>query len=241
MAQKIVIASGKGGVGKSSLTVGLARALRDQGKRVLAVDCDVGLRSLDLLFAVGDKLVFDWGDVLCGHCEAEKALIETDGLHLLAAPLSENDGFTPDGMRQLLSQYDEDFDFVLIDAPAGVSGEFLLAAAAADMGVLVATADDVCLRSASRAADVLRNAGLLNLRLVLNRFHLPAMEHSFLYNIDASIDRVGVQLLGVVPEDPMVMFRMPKGEPMPKKCAAKSAWMRIAKRLCGENVPLRVQ
>lgn len=241
MAQKIVIASGKGGVGKSSLTVGLARALRDMDKRVLAVDCDVGLRSLDLLFAAGDKLVFDWGDVLTGRCDAEKARIDADGVQLLAAPLSVDESYSPDGMRQMLSQLDDAFDFVLIDAPAGVTGEFLLAASGADMGILVATADDVCLRSASRTADVLRGSGLPSLRLVLNRFRRPAMEHSFLCNIDTSIDRVGVQLLGVVPEDPAVMFHMPKGETVPRKSPANAAWQRIAKRLCGETVPLRVQ
>ena len=240
MAKKIVIASGKGGVGKSSLTVGLSLALRDMGKRVLAVDCDVGLRSLDLLLRAGDTLVFDWGDVLNGNCAAEKACVETNGIRLLSAPLTENPDHTSEQMRDMLSQLDAQYDFILLDAPAGVTGEFRLAAAGADMGIVVATADDVCLRSASRAADALRGCELGELRLVVNRFLRPAMEHNFLHNIDASIDRVGVQLIGVVPEDPLVTYCLPKGEAMPKKSAARSAWQRIAKRLCGENVPLRV-
>lgn len=241
MAQKIVIASGKGGVGKSSLTVGLAFALRDLGRRVLAVDCDIGLRSLDLLFCVGDRLVFDWGDVLEARCTADQAMIEADGVAVLAAPLCESETHTPYKMRAMLHELDERFDFILIDAPAGVTEEFRLAAAGADAAIVVATADEVCLRSASRAAERLREGGLSQLRLVLNRFQTAAMEHCFLCSVDDSIDRVGVRLIGIVPEDVEVTFRLPKGEPLPGKSAAKRAWHRIAKRLCGENVPLKIR
>lgn len=241
MAEKIVIASGKGGVGKSSLAVGLCRALRDRGRRVLAVDCDLGLRSLDLLFRAGDALVFDWGDVLRGSCEPERACVDAGGVSLLAAPLRESDDFTPQGMRDMIARYDDDFDYILIDAPAGVVGEFALASAMADRALVVATADGVCLRSAGRAADTLREQGVCDLRLVLNRFHRAAVEHSFLFNVDDAIDRVGVQLVGVVPEDPEVTFRLPKGEQLPKKSPAKLAWERIAARLDGENVPLRLR
>ena len=241
MAEKIVIASGKGGVGKSSLTVGLCRALRDRGRRVLAVDCDLGLRSLDLLFHAGDALVFDWGDVLRGLCAPERACVDADGVGLLAAPLHESGDFTPQAMRDMIAHYDGDYDFILIDAPAGVVGEFELASAMADRALVVATSDGVCLRSASRAADTLRQQGVADLRLVLNRFHRAAVEHSFLVNVDDAIDRVGVQLIGVVPEDPEVTFRLPKGEALPKKSPAKTAWERIAARLDGEDVPLHLR
>lgn len=241
MAQKIVIASGKGGVGKSSLTVGLCRALRDRGRRVLAVDCDLGLRSLDLLFCAGDALVFDWGDVLRGACEPDRALIDAGGVSLLAAPMRESADFTPQRMRDMIARYDNDFDCILIDAPAGVVGEFALAGAMADRALVVATADGVCLRSAGHAADTLREQGVADRRLVLNRFRRAAVEHRFLFNVDDAIDRVGVQLIGVVPEDPEVTFRLPKGEGLPKKSPAKLAWERIAARLDGENVPLRLR
>ena len=238
MAQKIVIASGKGGVGKSSLTVGLCRALHERGRRVLAVDCDLGLRSLDLLFHAGDALVFDWGDVLRSTCAPERACIDAGGVSLLSAPLRESGDFTAERMRGMIAHYDDSFDYILIDAPAGVVGEFVLAAAMADRALVVATADGVCLRSAGRAAETLRELGVADRRLVLNRFHRAAVEHSFLFNVDDAIDRVGVQLIGVVPEDPEVMFRLPKGEALPKKSPAKRAWERIAARLDGENAPL---
>ena len=241
MAKKIVIASGKGGVGKSSLTVGLCRALAARGRRVLAVDCDLGLRSLDLLFQAGDALVFDWGDVLRGSCDAQQALVDAGGISLLAAPLQESADFTADGMRAMIGNYEDDFDFILIDAPAGVVGEFSLAAAMADSALVVATADSVCLRSAGRAADCLRAAGVADLRLILNRFHRLAVENSFLTNVDDAIDRVGVQLIGIVPEDPEVTFRLPKGEPLPKKNPAKRAFERIAARIEGESIPLKLK
>ena len=241
MAKKIVIASGKGGVGKSSLTVGLCRALHGRERRVLAVDCDVGLRSLDLLFQAGDALVFDWGDVLRGSCSPQQALIDVGGISLLAAPVHESADFTTARMREMITSYDDDFDYILIDAPAGVVGEFALAAAMADSALIVATADSVCLRSAGRAADVLRDVGVADRRLVLNRFHRAAVEHSFLVNVDDAIDMVGVQLIGVAPEDPEVTFRLPKGEPLPKKSPAGAAWERIAARIEGENVPLKLK
>lgn len=240
MAKKIVIASGKGGVGKSSMTLGLCRALSDMGKKVLAIDCDIGLRSLDLLFAVGNDLVFDWGDIVLGNCEAVKTVMHSGKVDVVAAPLSENEAFTPEKMREMVLLFDADYDYIFIDAPAGIVGEFRFAAAMADAAIVVATPDEVCIRSASRAADTLRKLGISELRLILNRFHKPAVEHDFLLNIDESIDRSGVQLLGVVPEDPEVMFRLPKGEQPYKKSGAKLAWSRIAERLEGKNVPLRV-
>ena len=198
-------------------------------------------RSLDLLFSVSDKLVFDWGDLMENRCTPEKAIIDVNGISLLAAPSQESEAFTPEKMQQMLLTLDDRYDFILIDAPAGIAEEFRLAAACAEYAIVVATADDVCLRSAYRAAEKLRISGPKQLRLVLNRFHAPAMEHNFLHNIDDAIDRVGVQLIGVVPDDFEVLFRLPKGEPLPKKSTAKSAYLRIARRLCGERVALKIQ
>lgn len=240
MAKKIVIASGKGGVGKSSLTVGLCRALQQMDKRVLAIDCDIGLRSLDVLLRAGSELVFDWGDVLDEVCEPQKALIETDGVFLLAAPLTNDPDYTPARMREMVALFEDDYDYILIDAPAGVVGEFNLAAAMADSGIVVATPDALCIRSASRTANTLNDFNIEDLRLVLNRFQRAAVERSFLLNIDDAIDRSGIRLLGVVPEDPEVTFRLPKGQPLPKKSLAGKAFARIARRIDGEDVPLRI-
>lgn len=240
MANKILIASGKGGVGKSSLTVGLCRAFRDMGKRVLAMDCDIGLRSLDLLLRTGDSLVFDWGDVARGSCEPQKAILQTDGFSLLPAPLRIEETFSPARLKEMIAQLEADFDYIFIDASAGVAQELQLAACMADAALVVATSDALCLRSAGKTGEALRRFGVTEQRLVLNRFQKSAVEHCFLLNIDEAIDRSGIQLIGIVPEDPEITFRFPKGETLPKKSPAKRAFERIAKRVDGKRVPLKI-
>lgn len=240
MANTILIASGKGGVGKSSLTVGLCRAMVSLGKRVLAVDCDVGLRSLDVLLHTGDSLVFDWGDAAAERCEAERAILHIDSFDLLAAPLHLSDDFDPELLKKLIQKLDDAYDYIFLDAPAGVTGDFAIAATAAEAALIVSTPDALCLRSAGIAADTLRSLGVTEQRLVLNRFQKMAVRNNFLVSIDDAIDRTGVQLIGVVPEDPEVTFRLPKGEPLPKKSPAKLAYERIAKRVDGKRVPLKI-
>lgn len=241
MAQKYIVASGKGGVGKSTVTAGLCRALRTRGHRVLAMDCDVGLRSLDLLLRAGENLVFDWGDVLSERCTIEQAIVPADGVSLLTAPLSRDLPYQADNMRALANRLDPLFDYILLDAPAGICGEFHLAAAMADSAFLVATPDEVCLRSAGKAAETLDTFGVTEKRLILNRFHAAAVQNNFLVNIDDAIDRTGVQLIGVIPEDPEIAFRMPQGQLPGKKSAARAALERITRRIEGENVPLRLR
>ena len=124
MARKIVIASGKGGAGKSSLAAGLGGALAGMGKHILLIDCDIGLRSLDLILGCAENTVYDWADVLLGRCAPEKAPLSVGGLHLLAAPLRDTPAFTPGAMHSLTAQYDAFFDDILIDAPAGIERGF---------------------------------------------------------------------------------------------------------------------
>lgn len=130
MAEIILVASGKGGSGKSTFTVGVSKALASCGKRVLAIDCDIGLRSLDLLLGVSESVVFDWGDLLEGRCSAEQALIK-GSVDLLAAPRAYGDGFTDEGFRQMVAGFDNDYDFIFLDSPAGIDRGFTLAASGA--------------------------------------------------------------------------------------------------------------
>ena len=128
MARKIIFASGKGGVGKSSLTAGIAIALCEIGFKTLVIDFDIGMGCLDLILAADDTGIFNWGDVVNGICEPETALRSTIGPKLLVAPTANDDSFTSDSVRKMIASYDRDFDYILFDAPAGVSGGFLLAA-----------------------------------------------------------------------------------------------------------------
>lgn len=237
MAEIIMVTSGKGGSGKSTFTVGVSRALAQLGKKVLAVDCDIGLRSLDLLFGVSEQVVFDWGDLLSERCTAEQA-VSVGSIGLLAAPLSYSDSFTEDGFSRLIHKFDDKYDFIFIDSPAGIDRGFSLAASGAKRAIAVTTPDSVCVRSCNRAFRELDRLGVADVRLVINMFESkPVCKHRLL-NIDQCIDETGVQLLGIVPRDPALAFCSVTGDAPGEFSSSTLAFRRIAKRLCGEKAPL---
>ena len=238
MAEKIVIASGKGGVGKSSLTAGLARALSGAGKRVLMLDMDIGLRSLDLIFGTQKDVLFDWGNVIDGGCEPNQAALAAGGPMLMTAPMRMSDSFTKESMKELADKLAKDYDYIFFDAPAGLSDGFELACVAADRGIVVSTANAVCVRSVNITAGAMRKLGLSDIRLVINRFDEKAVCKKKLLNIDDVIDAVCVQLIGIVPEDAAVSHCAVRGEPLPASSAAAKAFSRIAKRIDGGEAPL---
>ena len=239
MAKKIVIASGKGGVGKSSVTAGLCYALSDMGYNVLAVDADIGLRSLDIIFKTGNRSVFDWGDVVRGNCLPEQATSKATGnISVLAAPMRFTPDYTVESVREMIERYDKNFDYIFIDAPAGLSEGFRLACAMADEGLIISTPDEVCVRGAEAAGEAAEDEGVRNLRMIINRFNRKGIEHKYLLNIDDTIDSAGVRLIGVVPENIQVLFCFTGGRPLPKRNEARKAFTRIAKRLTGDKVPL---
>lgn len=239
MAERIVIASGKGGVGKSSITAGLACALQDKGHNVLVVDCDIGLCSLDIILSAKSDMLFNWGDIICGRCDSNAALTETQyGPVLLCAPKHFEAEYTQEAMRALAAEYEERFDYIIFDSPAGLGLGFRLAAAAANKAIVVSTPDDVCVRSASAAADRLSEFGIEESRLIINRFERKATIKGKLLNVDDVIDSTRLRLIGVVPQDRNVMFNMSCGRKLSEKTPAAQAFDRIARRLDGERVHL---
>lgn len=237
MAEIIIVASGKGGSGKSSFVTGVGRALANLGKKVLAIDCDIGLRSLDLLFGVSENVVFDWGDLLLERCSAEQAIIKSD-IDLLTAPRSFCDDFTTEAVAKLFKSFSEKYDYILLDSPAGIDRGFQLAAAGADKAVVVTTPDSVCVRSCSRAFDELRRIGIEEARLVINMFEVKPVCKKKLLNIDQCIDETGVQLLGIVPRDINVGFASVIGSAPGEFSPSTLAYSRIAKRITGKRIPL---
>lgn len=239
MAERIVIASGKGGVGKSSITAGLACALQDKGHSVLVVDCDIGLCSLDIILSAKSDMLFNWGDIICERCNSDVALTETKyGPTLLCAPKRFEPEYTQEAMQRLAQEYEERFDYIIFDSPAGLGLGFRLAAAAADRAIVVSTPDDVCVRSAAAAADRLSEFGIEESRLIINRFERKATIKGKLLNIDDVIDSTRLRLIGVVPQDRNVMFNMCCGRRLSDKAPAAQAFDRIARRLDGERVHL---
>ena len=242
MATAIVVTSGKGGTGKTSLTGGVASCLAALGNRVLCIDMDVGLRNLDLSLGLSDRALMDFTDVLEGRCSLERAAVPHPviaDLCLLTAPVKPPvRAVDPEEMRALLRRARQDYDYILMDSPAGLGPGFHLAACGADRAIVVSTTDASALRDAQRTVSVLRTT-LPRIHLVVNRVQ-PKLMRRLHTTIDDAMDTAGLPLLGIVPEDPQVMLAANSAQPLilfARKGAAV-AYLNIAKRLTGQKVPL---
>lgn len=243
MTQTIVVASGKGGTGKTSVTAGIGCALAELGHSCLMIDADVGMQSLDMALGVHNFAAFDFADAARGNialADAAVPLADFPQASVLTAPaaLEEIGANTLRTVTRNIREM-ELYEFVLIDAPAGLGEGFRMAARAADSGVIVATADPICLRGSERTARELMACGAANLRLVVNRVRPGLMERG-LPNIDDAIDLSGAQLLGYVPEDESVIVSAAHGVPslMAPRSRAARAYRNMARRLLGEQVPV---
>ena len=203
MGVSTVITSGKGGVGKSTVSVGLGRALAQRGRRVLLIDCDAGLRSLDRMTGTEEALVFDLSDVIQGRCAPADAIYpctETEGLFLLPAPSSGEDMASPSVMRRLVPLLKRYYDHVVLDSPAGVGGGFRSAACAADRALVVCSPDPVCVRSASAVKRLLEKLAVPELRLVINRFNSRLFDETGVYSdLDNVIDASSIRFRRTIP------------------------------------------
>lgn len=237
-----VITSGKGGVGKSTLTVGLGRALVQRGRRVLLVDCDAGLRSLDRMTGVEENLVFDISDVVFARCAPAEAIYpcgDGEGLSLLPAPSSGEQGIRPGVMKKLVPLLKRYYDHVLLDSPAGVGMGFRAAACCADKALVVCSPDPVCVRSAGVVRELLQKLSVPEMRLVINRFNGELFWKTGAYgDLDSVIDGAGIRLMGVVPEDLSLAAAFLRGRSAPEGSRGMMALCRLAGRLEGENIPI---
>ncbi|OUN03278.1 septum site-determining protein MinD [Flavonifractor sp. An92] len=242
MSTAIAITSGKGGTGKTSLTGGVASCLAALGRRVLCVDMDVGLRNLDLTLGMSDRALMDFTDVLSGRTTLEKAAVPhpvIQGLYLLTAPLTmPRDLITEEGLRNFLTRAKAQYDYVLMDAPAGLGGGFRMSVCGADRAIVVSTTDASALRDAQRTVGELTRS-LEHIHLVVNRVQ-PKLLRQLHTTIDDAMDTAGLPLLGIVPEDPQVMLAANRGEPLilMARYGAARAYLNIARRLEGQRVPL---
>ena len=241
MAVKIVIASGKGGVGKSTTAAALGKALAADGKRTLLIDCDAGLRSLDLLVGGNVSSHYHWQDVLEDRCDPLVAVTRArENLSLLSAPVRPPQDLPDDCLTGIVDAIENDFDLILLDAPAGLGQGLRRAALPADHALILATADEVSVRGASAAAETLRTMGVDDARLIVNRYSLKDAKKGKYLSIDEVIDKTVVRLIGVVPEDPALTAYSVTGL-LPKKSKSAQAFMRIARRLIGQTVPLELK
>lgn len=244
MGQCIAVVSGKGGTGKTSFTAGVGEALALSGRRVLCLDCDVGLRNLDLALGLSDRALMDFSDVAQGRCSLESAVVEhprLPGLFLLTAPVrTRGRPVTETQMADLLAEVRKRYDFCLLDAPAGLGTGFLLATASADRAVVVTTTDPSSLRDAQHTVMELDRFGSGKLHLVVNRVRKKLLR-SMHATIDDAIDKAGLPLIGVVPEDDALLLSLTRGTPLllaSSQSPAAWAYRNIAARLQGGRVPL---
>lgn len=242
MAEKIMIASGKGGVGKSTFAAFLGMEAAKNGSKVLLADADTGLGALDILLGVRDRVMNTWLDVLSEQCDKNNALVSvSESLFLLPSPSYYPDEIEDDAMKLLTDMYD-DFDLIIIDASAGIDRNLKMCAAACDRAIFVATADEVSVKCACAAAIEAEKYGMDrdDMRLVINRFVKKKAVKSKLLNVDGVIDKSGVMLLGILPEDKKIPFLSVTGSMPDKKSPFVKAVARINGRINGENIPLKI-
>ena len=243
MGQTIAVVSGKGGTGKTSFVANVGMALAQLGYSTLCLDCDIGLRNLDLTLSMTDRAVMDFTDVLSGFCSLSDAVVPhptQKNLYLLTAPARLTLPETlPGQMPRLYREISQRFDFCLVDAPAGLGEGFRLAIDGADRAVVVTNTDAVSLRDAQRTVMELSHLPRGKVHLVVNRCRKKLMR-SLHQTIDDAIDTAGLPLLGVVPEDETMMLFAGRGIPllMSENQYAAKAYRNIARRLTGQRTPL---
>jgi septum site-determining protein MinD len=240
-ANVIMVASGKGGTGKSTVSVMLGAQLAARNRRVLLVELDSGLRSVDYIAGVYGKTVYDVEDVLSGRCAAGKAIVESPlypELFVISAPYAGGHVRT-DALQAFVERAKPVFDLILLDTAAGMGLPFEAAVSVAECALLVLTPDSVAIRDGRIVCDALVAAGCTNVRLLLNKVP-PTLKGCGVRDLDECIDTVGAQLIGVVPQSSQVSMAGATGTLLPPNCKAARAFQAIAARLCGQETPLVV-
>jgi len=237
------ITSGKGGVGKTTTTGNLAVALANLDKRVVCLDLDIGLRNLDLILGLENRIVYDITDVIEGRVRWRQALVRDkhlENLSLLpAAQWRDKTAVTEQQVKMLCDELSAEFDFILIDSPAGIEDGFKQAVAPATEILLVATPDVSSMRDADRVAGIIEEARKPKPKLIVNRIRDSMVQNGNMLAVEDMLSLLHVELIGVVPEDPMVISETNKGKMVSLSRRSKSGneFNRIARRLIGEPVP----
>ncbi len=240
----VTVTSGKGGVGKTTTTSNLAASLALMGRRVVTLDADIGLRNLDLVMGLENRIVYDLVDVVEGRCELNQALVRDPRakfLYLLpAAQTRDKSEISIEQMLRLCNTLRQHADYVLIDSPAGIEHGFQTAIAPADLVIIVTTSDVSALRDADKVLYLLERDWQRPTALVLNRYNPDLVRTGDMRNIDDVLDILAIDLLGVVPEDSRILLSTDRGVPaaFDRRLYVRRAYRNIAQRLVGNNVPL---
>lgn len=243
MGEIIVVTSGKGGVGKTTTTANIGAGLATLGHKVVLLDADIGLRNLDVVLGLENRIVYDIVDVTQGNCRLRQAIIKDkrlEGLHLLpAAQTKDKTAVSPEQMQELCVELKKEFDYIIIDCPAGIEQGFKNAIAGAQKAIVVTTPEVSAVRDADRIIGLLEAAELRDSKLIINRLRVRMVKAGDMMSIDDIIEILAIDLLGVVPDDDQVVISTNKGEPvvLDEKSISGQAYRNISKRITGEEVP----
>jgi septum site-determining protein MinD len=243
MGEVIVITSGKGGVGKTTTTANLGTGIALQGKKVVLIDTDIGLRNLDVVMGLENRIVYDLVDVVEGTCRVKQAVIKDkryEGLYLLpAAQTRDKTAVKPQQMLKLTEELKQEFDYILIDCPAGIEQGFKNAIAGADRALVVTTPEVSAVRDADRIIGLLEANDLKEPKLIVNRVRPDMVKRGDMMTIEDIVDILAIDLIGVVPDDEKIIVSTNRGEPAvtDNKALAGQAYRNITKRILGEEVP----
>lgn len=243
MSEVIVITSGKGGVGKTTSTANIGAGLARLNKKVVLVDTDIGLRNLDVVMGLENRIIYNLVDVVEGNCRIKQSLIKDrhyPNLYLLpSAQTRDKSAVTPEQMIKLVDGLKPLFDYILLDCPAGIEQGFRNAIAAAGRALVVTTPEVSSIRDADRIIGLLEAEGLKKIDLVLNRIRVDMVRRGEMMSIEDVIDILSVNLLGAIPDEESVVIAANHGEPVVgSDTTAGQAYLNIARRISGETVPL---
>lgn len=244
MASKVItLTSGKGGVGKTTATANIGAALAELGKEVVCLDADIGLRNLDVILGLENRIVYDLVDVVEGRCRLRQAMIRDKrlpNLHLIpAAQTRDKSAVSPSDMVRLCDELREIVDFVVIDSPAGIERGFRNAIAGADEVIVITNPEVSAVRDADRIIGLIEAEEKGSPRLILNRIKPEMVDRGDMLNADDVLELLAIKLLGIVPEDQNILIGANRGVPvaMNGKSQAGQAFRNIARRIMGEDVP----
>ncbi len=246
MSEVIVVTSGKGGVGKTTVTANIGAGLAMLGHKVVLIDADTGLRNLDVVLGMENRIVFDLTDVIEGKCRLRQAMIKDrrfgESLFMLpTAQTKDKSAVTEDDLRNICGQLREHFDYVIIDCPAGIEQGFQSAVAGAEKAIVVTAAEVAAVRDADRVVGILESkADIRDPKLIINRLRIEMVQRGDMMTLEDMHDILGLELLGVIPDDEAVVVATNRGEPVVvnEQTVAGRAFRDIVRRIQGEAVPL---
>lgn len=244
MSKVIAVTSGKGGTGKSSICACLGYALAKRGHRTLIVELDIGLRCLDIMLGMQDLVPYDLGDILAGTCDVYKATTVVkmaNNLNLLCAPKDPYATITAQQIKDITDEIRKYYEYILIDTSAGINENVFEIVAQSDMIMVVTTPDPICIRDAQMMSDEFMRKGNNKQRLVINKVEKGISVSKIINNLDDVIDMVGIQLIGVIPDDPEITFATSHGVPLAYGAISVPAFNAISSRVKGEDVPFALK